>query len=198
MFNLRRENYECFVTIPDAFPPHELSIIRDLIEKNKPELASGTVGGNDINITDKQIRDSLIKWIMYEPQYQWIFERVASIINTANAHYFGLDLDFTESIQLTEYDAEYQGFYGAHTDMSFGTGSSRNRKLSYTMQLSDHEEYEGGDLLLYIDSIKNPVVASRVKGSMTIFRSHIIHEVAPVTKGTRYSFVSWVRGPLLK
>ena len=74
----------------------------------------------------------------------------------------------------------------------------RYRKLSVTMQLSEPADYEGGDLLLYWQNLKTPAKAVRNKGTMTLFRSHIIHEVSPVTKGTRRSLVTWVHGPLFK
>ena len=38
-------------------------------------------------------------------------------------------------------------------------------------------------------------VAKKDKGTITFFPSHVLHEVTPVTKGTRYSLVSWVQGP---
>lgn len=193
MFDLKRENFEAYATIPEAFSPHELDIIRGMIEKQ--EKVIGIIGNNT---TDKQIRDSRLKWILADggAQSQWIFERVTNIVNSVNPTYFGMDLTQTEGIQLTEYGSEYEGHYGAHTDSTYGpSGSSRHRKLSITMQLSDSDEYEGGDLLLYHQNL-SPITASRNKGTMTLFRSHIIHEVTPVTKGTRFSFVTWVHGPL--
>lgn len=193
MFNLKRENYEAFVTVPNAFAPHEIDILRDIIEKQEK-----IVGGVSNNVTDKQIRDSRIKWLLPDnPAMQWVFERVVTITNDANQH-FGMNLTATEGIQLTEYDSEYKGFYGSHTDSTYGMDPARARKLSITMQLSDPDEYEGGDLNLYWVNLKDPYTASRVKGTMTLFRSHIIHEVTPVTKGKRLSFVSWVHGPLFR
>lgn len=195
MYNLRYENYEAFATIPNAFAPHELEIIRNLIEKHK--TASAVVG--DDNITNKEIRDSRIRWLMDNDYvHHWIFQRIATLVNEVNPKYFGIDLTSCESIQLTEYDSEYAGFYGAHVDSGYGHNSARYRKLSITMQLSRPDEYEGGDLQLYHESINKPVTASREYGAMTLFRSHIIHEVLPVTKGKRFSFVTWVHGPLYK
>lgn len=195
MFNLTRQEFEAYVTVPQAFSPHEIDIIRALIENQ--EKGPGIVGNGE---TDKSIRDSRIKWLFWnDAAAQWIFERVAAIVSETNTKYFGMDLRATEGIQLTEYDSEYKGFYGAHTDSSYDiAAASRNRKLSITMQLSDPSEYDGGELALYWQNIKGPAIGSKKKGDMTIFRSHIIHEVLPVTRGRRYSFVTWVHGPLFK
>ena len=38
------------------------------------------------------------------------------------------------------------------------------------------------------------MTASRTKGSIIVFESKLIHEVTPVTSGTRYSLVKWVQG----
>jgi PKHD-type hydroxylase len=193
MYALKYEPFEPFATIPNAFQPHELKLIRSYIEKD--ETISGTVGMNEIN---KDIRDSKIKWLLTDdPQYTWVFQKIAGLVSDVNANYFGIELRGSEAIQLTEYDSVYNGFYGQHSDSSY-VGPMRNRKLSVTMQLSNPDEYEGGELNLYHQNFKTPFVASRELGAMTLFRSHIIHEVMPVTKGKRYSFVTWIQGPLWK
>lgn len=192
-FSLYPKNFEAFVTVPNAFAPHELDILEDMIRTQT--LTTGVVGNNE---TNKSIRDSRIRWISPQ-EMSWVFERISTIIKEVNDKYFGIDLNHTESVQLTEYDSEYHGFYGYHADSRYGaTGDSRFRKLSVSMQLTDPSLYEGGELLLYPDSFDRPEMADRTRGSMTLFRSHILHQVKPVTKGTRYSFVTWCHGPLWK
>ena len=70
------------------------------------------------------------------------------------------------------------------------------RKLSFTMQLSDSNDYEGGDLVLYPGGPE--IIADRSKGAITIFPSYVLHEVKPVTKGSRCSLVVWFRGNKLR
>ena len=193
-YSLYPKNFEAFVTVPNAFAPHELDILEDMIRTQT--MTPGVVGNNE---TNKAIRDSRIRWISPYNEMPWVFDRISTIIKEVNDKFFGMELSHTESVQLTEYDAEYQGFYGYHTDSRYGaTGETRYRKLSLSMQLTDPSLYEGGELLLYPDNFNNPQVASRDRGTMTLFRSHIIHEVKPVTKGVRYSFVTWCHGPLWK
>ena len=67
--------------------------------------------------------------------------------------------------------------------------------MSLTIQLSDENDYEGGDLIFYngtedVDKAK----FARGKGSVVVFDSRLIHEVTPVTKGVRYSLVKWYHG----
>jgi PKHD-type hydroxylase len=93
-----------------------------------------------------------------------------------------------EGIQFTKYSAP-AGRYGKHVD-SWVKGPVR--KLSFTLQLSDPQEYEGGELRLYFKD--DPEVMPKPQGAITLFPSYVLHEVTPVTKGTRYSLVAWVTG----
>lgn len=52
-----------------------------------------------------------------------------------------------------------------------------------------NEDYEGGEFIMWNDE-----VIKLKTGSLLIFPSNFLypHKVTPVTKGTRYSYVSWV------
>ena len=121
--------------------------------------------------------------------------------NHANFHYNLSDID-KELVQISKYSKD--DFYQRHVDCSvyYGDCKSSTRKLSVTIQLSDENDYEGGDLKFYT-GIWNPRIekseetyaqASRGKGSVIVFDSRSIHEVTPVTSGTRYSLVKWYHG----
>lgn len=94
-----------------------------------------------------------------------------------------------EEIQYTEYYDNNSGGYEWHMDC--GKGIQNQRKISVTVQLSDPDEYEGGDLEF---NIGKEITAPRGKGNVVIFPSFFLHRVTPVTKGTRKSFVLWVGG----
>ena len=70
------------------------------------------------------------------------------------------------------------------------------RKLSFTLQLTDPSEYEGGQTMIH--NAKEPWAIPQTKGTITFFPSYTLHEVLPVTKGTRKALVGWVHGPRLK
>ena len=108
--------------------------------------------------------------------------------NSLNFHY-NLSDDDKELAQISKYSVGE--FYGEHRD--FGTNdNSITRKLSLTVQLSDEDSYEGGDLIFFNGSIKDK--APRGKGSVIVFDSRLFHEITPVIKGTRYSLVKWYHG----
>ena len=62
------------------------------------------------------------------------------------------------------------------------------RILSFTVQLSDPAEYEGGELQIGLQNM------TRTRGSAVVFPSYQLHRVSPVTEGRRASLVGWVMG----
>jgi PKHD-type hydroxylase len=82
--------------------------------------------------------------------------------------------------------------YGWHQD--FGGGISR--KLSMAVQLSDPSEYDGGALQVMTSG--EPQSIPKKRGMIAVFPSYILHQVTPVTRGSRQSLVAWVSGPPFK
>lgn len=124
----------------------------------------------------------------------WIFEICAKIIIDMNKQFFEYDLDYISQLQFTVYDGDTNDFYLKHIDTLYE--STGIRKISFSIQLSEPESYEGGELQLYYSN--SPEIAKKDQGSMTIFTSSSLHEITPVTKGVRYELVGWVIGPKLK
>ena len=68
------------------------------------------------------------------------------------------------------------------------------RKLSFSMQLSGPDDYEGGNLQFQLDN-GECIFAPRQKGAVILFDSRLRHRVLPITKGIRKSLVGWCNGP---
>jgi len=79
--------------------------------------------------------------------------------------------------------------YEVHTD-HFTTSI---RHLSIIINLND--EYEGGDLIFTDQKEKEIKRLKLGKGSIVFFPSNFMypHSIQPITKGTRYSIVSWLQ-----
>jgi PKHD-type hydroxylase len=149
----------------------------------------------DSAIVNSNIRKSNIRFIPIEEHTKWIFQRCASAVNDINQRYFNFDLYKIQYLQFTSYD-EQGSFYGKHTDQMPVAGTVDHRKLSFSIQLSSPDDYEGGDLNLHYTN--SPSVAKKDLGVATVFPSYCLHEVTPVTSGIRYSLVGWVVGPRFK
>lgn len=139
--------------------------------------------------TVHKIRKSKITWVPNTKKSNWIFEKLGNCIKNLNDQYFKFKLTgIVEPLQFTHYKNP-DGKYVAHIDK---IPNGIIRKLSASVQLTDPKKYEGGDLILHNSA--SPEFALRDKGSLTLFPSYTLHEVTPVTKGERYSLVSWIHG----
>jgi len=81
------------------------------------------------------------------------------------------------------------GKYDVHTDHSYITP----RTLSVIINLNDN--YEGGDLVFLNQNLKTELKRIKLKkGSIVYFPSNFLypHKIEPITKGVRYSIVSWL------
>lgn len=74
------------------------------------------------------------------------------------------------------------------------------RKISFSLQLTDSNDYTGGDLQFHNNNYtkEGVITAPREKGSLIIFDSRLSHRVTRVREGTREALVGWVLGPRWK
>lgn len=138
------------------------------------------------------VRSSKIKWIPHSNDWNWLYNKFQDMITEANDELWNFNIyDIVEEIQYTEYHASDSGHYDWHQDI--GPGDASLRKISLTVQLTDSDLYEGGDLEIWQGGEvrdKTP----RGSGIVIIFPSYMMHRVTPVTKGVRRSLVLWVGG----
>jgi PKHD-type hydroxylase len=175
-----------------AFTPEECIKIIELcktFEEETPVIEDSTTA----QVIKTAVRRGKIAWIPVNQTTQWIFDRCALLTHYNNDKYFNFDLNFIQTLQFTTYTDD-NDFYDKHVDMLFH--SNGTRKLSFTIQLSETDSYEGGDVLLHTNAV--PIKLNREQGIGTFFPSYVLHEVKPVTKGIRYSLVGWVVGPKFK
>lgn len=84
------------------------------------------------------------------------------------------------------------GGYGAHVDNAImGKGQLQLRSdLSFTLFLNTPHAYEGGELALDFASGTQSIKLEA--GDLVLYPSSLIHEVRPVTEGTRLVLVGWI------
>jgi PKHD-type hydroxylase len=185
---------------------------RELTHKFDDQMADSRLHGDALN---KDKRNSQNTWI---PTAHWVAGFLWHYIQRANRENFLYDLRNIdgESMQYTRY-TEGQ-FYGWHNDAGLSTqhkpisGNNRAeglaqdfvnenielvRKLSFSLQLSDPDDYEGGNVQL-LDEAGNSYIAPRKRGCIVLFDSRTQHRVLKVKKGVRKSIVGWVVGPRWK
>lgn len=139
-------------------------------------------------------RNSKIKWIPQNDETKWLYNKIRNFVKEANSISWNFDLiGFGEDIQIGEYNSKDKGHYDWHLDIG---KNSINRKISISIQLSDPNDYEGGELEFKIG--KNIIKAPKEKGTVILFPSYLLHRVTSVIKGKRVSLVLWISGPPFK
>ena len=203
-----------------GLPKDIVNILDDYVsEKFDSEMKDSELIGRH---KDKNKRNSENAWINTN---HWIAGFLWHYVNKANRENFLYDLTNIdgENLQYTKY-SEGQ-FYNWHNDAGINnyykpqyvanSGNSNDdsdnlqvtdflktscelvRKLSFTLQLSDPDEYEGGNVQL-IDDTGKSYIAPRQRGTIILFDSRTQHRVIKVKKGVRKSIVGWVLGPRWK
>ena len=185
-------------------------LVKDLQDGNADKsLEESRVGQGN---SDHDIRNAKNLWI---PTTHWIGGFLWYYAERCNRENFKYDLTCIdgESLQYTSYkEGEH---YTWHTDQDLGTYykpqdiGRRNpqalvddfiaenteyiRKLSFSLQLSDSDSYEGGQFQI-LDG-KSSYIVPRQRGTLVFFDSRTPHRVRKVTKGVRKSIVGWIMGP---
>ena len=190
LINVSKDNTS-WIAMDNVFTDQELDKI--VVQANQVKKVSSTVGSGAVS--DYRVCD--IAWLEsddIESDFDWLYATLSDTICRVNNEYFRFDLTHLTALQYTVYNASNHGNYQKHLDIG---RQFPNRKLSFSVQLSDNADYTGGDLRFHY--IKNqPETAPREKGKVIFFPSWIVHDVTPVTRGTRRSLVGWVNGPNFK
>lgn len=165
------------------------------------------------NVIDKEKRNSKNAWI---PTTHWLSGFLWHYIQKANRENFLYDLTNIdgETVQYTQYsEGEY---YKWHNDCGISSyylpqNAGRDnistdfvnengeliRKLSFVLQISNPDDYEGGNLQIMQENGES-YIAPRQRGTLIFFDSRAQHRVLKVTGGVRKSIVGWVLGPRWK
>lgn len=194
-------------------PEDIVDIIEKDLEKNfDDKMKDSRLAGDTLN---KEKRNSKNAWV---PTHHWLGGFMWHYVERANRENFLYDLHCIdgESMQYTQYTEG--AYYGWHNDAGLQTqykpvtignrqeGLAQDflnentelvRKLSFVLQLSDPDEYEGGNLQL-LDETGKCYFAPRKRGTVILFDSRTQHRVLKVTKGLRKSIVGWTVGPRWK
>ena len=187
-WNFETDQINFYAFWNNAFTKEECQTIIN-IAKDKGLIKGKTSG--DI----KDVRESKISWLYPVDGIDWVFRRVTDITLNLNERFFKFDLfGINEGFQFTNYEAP-SGKYGKNVDRGMNIPV---RKLSISIQLTNREEYEGGELKLYDGDDDKANVMDKTQGTLIIFPSYVLHEVMPVTKGERNSLVTWVTGKQFK
>ena len=193
-------------------PVEIIDVVERDIKKFDDEVEDSNLTNN---VVDKSIRDSHNSWI---PESHWITGWLWYYVEKINRKNFVYDITAFDAgtLQYTHYGPDQ--YYTWHSDddvsrlhkpdalISTFTDKSQDdiiinseyvRKLSFSLQLSDPDQYTGGELE-FLDNSGKTMFAPKQRGTMVVFDSRLKHRVRRVKSGLRKSIVGWVVGPRWK
>lgn len=145
----------------------------------------GVIGAEDT--LNEEYRKTDILWVDRMSTIGCIAQ---SYLHAANCSAgWNFDMDTIELMQIGRYSEG--GHYDWHQDIKVPE-NQRQRKLSISILLNDPAEFEGGDLVF--KGAEDKKIFTQ-QGTIVVFPSFVEHKVTPVTKGTRYTAVTWALGP---
>lgn len=102
-----------------------------------------------------------------------------------------LDYSDISTIQYVKYNKGH--YFKKHTDLVTNI-NDHFRALTMSINMTDPNEYSGGDLLVYNQKDKVIDSLDKSKGSFIILPSFFPHEATEVTVGSREAIVTWLSG----
>tara|TARA_B100000749_G_C18393805_1_gene451509 strand:+ start:48 stop:596 length:549 start_codon:yes stop_codon:yes gene_type:complete len=167
-------------------PEFTCKIIPLINHKSKEKL---TIGPNSLNTNIRNVKGYSLTFDTPTNLFYWnyIKQEIEKLYAYYKIKFPLMASNKINQIDLLKYSAG--GKYNVHTD-HFSTSA---RHLSIIMNLNDN--YEGGDLI-FTDQKKKEIKRLKPgKGSIVFFPSNFMfpHSIEPITKGTRYSIVSWLQ-----
>lgn len=178
-----------YLVLDTKLPDKVCDDLVDLYHMNESQKAK--IGGKTVS-RDKQYRETNVVGLPYgTEEHSAISHVINPYVFMANRESFGFQLNGINEFQLAEYSKGH--FYKPHMDCIL-LGLASQRKLSVTVQLSNAEDYEGGDFMFSKDIGTPDQELMKERGRIVVFPSFIYHEVKPITKGKRYSLVGWYEG----
>jgi PKHD-type hydroxylase len=163
-----------------------------LAELNWANSKVAKVGDINLPVLDLNKRRTDVIWQSLMQPLGCIARMYIDVANQSAG--WNYQLTNQEETQIGRYKSADEGYYDWHMD-SDPPKDGIQRKLSISILLSDPSEFEGGEL--QFKNMEDQKVLTK-QGSIVVFPSFLEHKVTPVTKGVRYSAVTWASGPSFK
>lgn len=180
---------ESFIQIYEKFIPEDLCDLIINEYENDLDWKTTKIGEGEVNksirnceVINISVRESISKNHSVRKEIdEKLFKIVSDIITDLKSKYNTISISQDSGYELLKYTEG--GFYTQHTDSFI----SVPRAISCSLCLND--DYEGGEFGFF----DREIMYKLKKGTVITFPSNYLypHEIMPVTKGTRYSIITW-------
>jgi predicted 2-oxoglutarate/Fe(II)-dependent dioxygenase YbiX len=148
-------------------------------------MASFSDGGAYAKLDESKKKRRDTELTPESPLYGEVLNLLAARVIPEIKRVFQVDIASADRILIARYD-DTGGYFTRHRDNSAPHTAFREFAISLNLNT---DEYEGGELLFpeYDDTRYNPPA-----GGAMVFSAALLHEAAPVTKGSRYVLLSFL------
>lgn len=180
----------------DAFELHAQPLLQDaacarLIEDHaRMNWYTGTVGKSGDVVTSKDIDIRRCQVAVFSSNDT--LARIEAMANALFPTQTNARLGFHTRDMPTILRYRPGDFFDWHVDTGRDDRVACGRVVSFSIQLSDPEEYSGGDLEFNTVLNDNQRAYLRNRGHIVIFPSRAAHRVTAITAGIRYAAVGWL------
>lgn len=186
-------NWNMFQSYNNVFTDKEIEDLETFVHSNY-EFSKGKTGATEDGTATDSYRTNNrdIAYMSPSPDTKWLYDRLFPLALDANHKSFHFDIDIvTDPIHYVIYPED-----GGHLDwhMDVGVYGTNKRKLAMTVQLSDPNEYTGGEFEIWMGGKDGFIELPRQKGEVIIFPTFCMHRVKPITSGRRKCLVFWTGG----
>mgnify|MGYP003138563177 FL=1 len=198
----QKKNFKFVVHKDDFLTEKRCDELMDMFSKSEQYKATvaGTYKGSGSDVINENVRKvqevRFSEDIVLSDGFN-LNKNITMACEMANTLFFNFDTsNQLSNIRMLRY--EDTGKYDWHLDI--GNEETSVRKITAIVQLSDENDYEGGNFEFSMtdETGKDTAVGSRKKGSLILFPSYLGHRVSPLTSGVRYSILTWMLGNAFK
>jgi hypothetical protein len=191
--NMLFDQYNYIVTEEDFLTDEEIDKLTNKVGEHQQENDIFEMEIDEGRMIDLTGETPPFKSIPPSEDTSWLYTKIFNIVQQANFNFFHMKLKGWDHVKQVTY-----GVGNRHTIQRDFVNEVHHKKINYSIQLTDANDYEGGDLLVYERDMSHPYKASRKKGSITIFASIFMYEVTPETSGTKSTITGGFYGPPLE
>lgn len=173
--------------IPNVLSPTDMTAIRDAIREEDYTDGKATAGP-----AARDVKHNLqVTMSTASPVLQSINSRILKALQQTAEFQYAIHPKVVHGLRVARYD-EGMG-YGPHVDDPYMANSRARTDVSVTIALGDASEYDGGELVIgapYNQTVRLPA------GSLVAYPSTTLHEVKPITRGSRLVVVCWIESQI--
>jgi len=175
----------------NVLPLSALSSFIKWLNTQDHNFATSQLAGNVVDKSIRKVQDfTLLKNTKSQTEIHWLNFLLHNFIKGIDNYQkkFKVNTGIVKALEVTVLKYTNSSHYKYHID--HGGTTPRTLSLIYLC----NNDYEGGDLVFgSVDQSKEILRIKKEANKLIIWPSNFIypHKVEPVTKGTRYSIVSW-------